>query len=143
AVDHQAIVFGQLDIVAMAPDVRKALEVCGMVFGAVGVVPESYGHRGKWRRADKLAADARPRRDRLAVVVEDVDRESEAAALQLSPPHGQRRIAEREAGNDVSASRDRRQAQVVLDALIDVVEAVRRERTAGGEHRPQMPELEI
>src|SRR5437899_1019741 len=57
AVDHEAIVLGQLDIVAMAPDVRKALEVGGMVFGAVGVVPESDGHRGKWRRADKLAAD--------------------------------------------------------------------------------------
>ena len=70
-------------------------------------------------------------------------REAQPAALQLAAPDRQRRIAEREAGHDIGAARDRRQAEVVLDALIDVVEALLGERAPGREHRPQVRELEI
>ena len=59
----------------------------------------------------------------------------EPAALDLAAPHRQRRRAEREAGHDVGAAGDRRQAQVVLHALVDVVEALGRQRAAGREHR--------
>ena len=79
----------------------------------------------------------------LPVVVVDVDREAQPAALQLAAPHGQRGVAEREARHDVGAAGDRRQAEVVLDDLIDVVEALLGERAPGREHRPQVRELEI
>ena len=68
AIDDDAAMLGQLDIVAMAPDVGEALEIGGAVFLAVGVVPESDRHRGEGRGADQLAllahAPACPRRSR-------------------------------------------------------------------------------
>ena len=84
AVDDHAAVLGPLGEVAVAPDVGEALEVGGAVFLAVGIVPEADRHRRERRGADELALLAA---HRLAVVVEDVDRHAEAAALDLAAPH--------------------------------------------------------
>ena len=84
-----------------------------------------------------------PGGDRLPGVVVDVDLHAETAALQLAAPHGQRGRAEREAGHDVGAAGDRRQAEVVLHALVDVIEALGRERAARREQRPQVREREV
>ena len=142
-VDHQAVMLGQLDIVAVAPDARKALEIGSLVFRTAGIVPEPDRHRRKRRCADELPTPTRASGDRLALVVVDVDRETEAAALELAAPHGQRRIAKREARHDVGAAGDRREAKIVLDALVDVVEAFLGERAPRREHRPQLGELEV
>ena len=127
-----------LDLVAVAPDAREALEVGRAILGVVGVVPESRpastGTATCRRARPSLAAG----RDRPAVVIVDVDLHAEAAALQLAAPHRQRRAAEREAGHDVGAAGDRRQAEIVLHALVDVIEALRRERAAGREQRAQV-----
>ena len=55
AVKDDAAVRRQLDVVAMAPDAGKALEVAREVLGVAGVVPERHRHRRERRRADELA----------------------------------------------------------------------------------------
>src|SRR3546814_11413455 len=78
AVDDDAVVPGQLDEVAVAPDARIGLEVGGAVALVVRVVPEADRHAGKGLHADQLAllAGHRP-----APVVVDRYRHAEAAAL--------------------------------------------------------------
>ena len=125
---------GQFHEVAVAPDAGKALEVRGTVFGAVGIVPESDRHRGEGRRADQFALLARARACHLVV---DVHSQPQPAALQLTAPYRPGRAAQSEAGNDVRAAGNRRQAQIGLDALVDVVEALGRERASGRQHRAQ------
>ena len=142
--EDEPAVRGQLDVIAVAPDAGKALEVARR-----GI--SRRRDRSRSRSASTGTAPCRrarpcwcvPGGNRLAVVVEDVDRHAEAAALQLAAPHRQRRAAEREARDDVGAAGDRRQAEVVLHALVDVVEALRRERAAGREQRPQVRERVI
>ena len=63
--------------------------------------------------------------DRLAGIVQDLDREAEAAHLDLAAPDRAGRVAEHEAGDDVGAARDRGQLHVGLDLVVDVVEALR------------------
>ncbi len=113
------------------------------ILRVAGVVPEPHRHRRERRRAHELALELAAGRDRLAVVVVDVDLHAETAALQLAAPHRQRRATEREAGHDVGAPGDRRQAEIALHALVDVIEALRRERAAGREQRPQIREREV
>ena len=117
--------------VAVAPDAGEALEVGGAVFRAVGIVPEADRHRRE-RRACRRARPCSPASG-LAVVVEDVDLHAEPAALDLAAPDRQRRIAEHEAGDDVGAAGDRGEVHVALDRVVDVVEALRRQRRAGRE----------
>src|SRR5450631_844083 len=132
AVDDHAVVFGQLDKIAVAPHARETLEVRGVVLGAVGVVPETDRHRGERRRAYQLAFLLA---HWLAVAIVDVYAEPQTTALQLATPYRARRAPERETRDDVRPARDRRQTKIGLDALVDVVEALRRERTARREHR--------
>ena len=130
----EAVVLGDLDAVAVAPDAGKALEVRGAVLAR-------RRDRSRSRPAStgtatcRRARPARRRRQRLPSSSNTSTSMPEAAALDLAAPDRQRRIAEHEARHDVGAARDRRQADVVLDALVDVVEAFRRERAAGRKHR--------
>ncbi len=74
AVDDHAAMLGPFGEIAVAPDVVEALEIGGVVFLAVGIVPEGDRHRGERPDADELAL-LLP--DRLAVVVPDVDGHAE------------------------------------------------------------------
>ena len=97
---------GEHGEIAVAPDVREALEIRGAVAAAVGIVPETDGHRREGRGADEFALQAL---QRPAVVVEDLDVHPEPAALQFAAIDGQRGIAECKAGHDVGAAGDRRE----------------------------------
>src|SRR5216117_2173449 len=103
AVDDHAIVPGDLAPVAVGPDPRKSLEVGGLVFLSVGVVPESNRQRWKWPRADKLAFLLF---HRAGVFVEHLHPEAQGAALDFAAPYGQDRVSEHEASADVGAPRD-------------------------------------
>ena len=138
AVDDQPVVFGPCHPVAVAPDVREAVEIGAVVLGAIRVVPERDRHGGEGLRAHQLA--------RLAAhgpagVVEHVHRHAEAQRLQLAPPDRAHGVAEGKAGDDVRAARDRSQLQVVLDGAVDVLETFRRERRAGGRHGAERAEV--
>ena len=104
------------------PDVGIGLEVGGAIARAVRVVPEADAAcRGRASGADQLALLAA---HRLAlVVVEDLDRHAEAAALDLAAPDRADRVAPHEAGDDVGAAGDRGEADVLLDVRVDIVEA--------------------
>jgi hypothetical protein len=65
----------------MGPDIVEAVEIGGVVFLAVGVVPEADRHGRKRLGADQFALLAG---DGLAVVVPDVDRHAEARTLDLA-----------------------------------------------------------
>src|SRR5581483_10270736 len=101
AVDDDAAVLGNLAPVAVAPDVRIALEVGGAVPGAVGVIPEADRHGRERPGADQLALLLR---HRLSGVVEHLHRHAEPLGLDLSAPHRPRRVAEDEARHDVGAA---------------------------------------
>ena len=132
---------GQLDVVAVAPDVRESAR---------------SRRRGTWRRRDR--SRSRPASTGTARVQTSspfsprtgLPSSSKTSTAMPRPRHcssprqtGSVGVAQREAGHDVGAARDRRQAEVRLDALVDVVEALRRQRGAGGEHRPQRRELVV
>jgi hypothetical protein len=55
AVDNDAVMLGELDIIAVAPDVGEPLEIGGAILLVVAIVPEADGHAGKGRGADQLA----------------------------------------------------------------------------------------
>ena len=106
---------GQLGEVAVAPDAREALEIGS---------PGSARRPGRSRtspacRGTAWCRPARPSRRATGrpCVVPDVDREAEAAHLDLAAAHRARRIAEHEAGDDVGAARDRGELHVRLDRL--------------------------
>src|SRR3954465_2899987 len=61
--------------------------------------------------------------------------------LDLPPPHRCRRIAEHETGHDVGAPGDGRQANVLFDVAVDVVEPFGQERRTRGEHGAQLLQL--
>src|SRR3546814_2322891 len=62
-------------------------------------------------------------------------------SLDLAAPNRADRIAADEAGDDVGAAGDRRQADVVLDVAVDVVEALRHQRRAGRGDEPHAGEV--
>ena len=105
---------------------------------AVGVVPEADRHRRERRRADELALlaarAAAPCSSNTSTV------HAEAAALQLAAPHRQRRACR---ARSTTRCRCRRRSTTGstsrLHALVDVVEALGRERRAGREHRRAAP----
>ncbi len=124
-----AAVLGQLDVVAVAPDVGKALEVGGAVLLAVGVVPEADRHRREGRGADQLAllADApacrRRRRPRPPCRGRGTgSRRARPAPIGL-PSTKQETMS-------VPPEMEERQ-HVALDLRVDVVEALGRQRRAG------------
>jgi hypothetical protein len=128
AADNDAVMLGELDIIAVAPDVGELLEIGGAILLVVGIVPEADGHGGKGRGADQLALLAP---ERLAIVVPHFDLEAEAARLDLAAPNGADGIAEHEAGDNVGATGDRRETHVLLDGAVDVVEAFGHQRRTG------------
>ena len=137
--DDHAAVPGDGGPVAVTPDVVERVEVGGAVPGAVGIVPEAHGHRRERTGADELALPARGQRP--SVVAEDLDRHAQPARLQLALPDRKRRVAEREARDDVGAARDRGELHVRLHVAVDVVEALVGERRAGRHHQPQAGEI--
>ena len=106
--DHAAMrcPFGEI---AVAPDILETLEIGGVVFLAVGIVPESDRHRGEGPGADELAL-LLP--DRTRLVVPDVDGHAEPRRLDLARPDRLDRHAEHEAAHDVGAAGDRGEVHV-------------------------------
>ena len=75
AVNDDTAVSGPLGEIAVAPDVRKPLEIGGVVFLAVGIVPEHHRHRRERLRADEFALLLD---DVLSVVRPHIHRHAEA-----------------------------------------------------------------
>src|SRR5438876_8354606 len=124
--------------VAMAPDTREILEVRRAVLGAILVVPECYGHTGKRSSANQFA---RNESHRSSSIVENVYRHSESGRLNLSLIDRQNRIAQHEAGDDVTAAADAGEVHVRLDFLVDVIKAVVRQRTSRRKNRFQCRQI--
>src|SRR5205085_7807686 len=118
----------------MPPYAGKVIEVGGAVLLRAGIVPEVDRHARKGRRADELTRLAA---HRASLVVEDLDRHAESAHLDLAAPYGSDRIAESEAGDEVRAATNAAETDVALHSLVDIVEAMRSERTPGGQNRPE------
>ena len=137
-VDDHAIVCGQHRVVAVAPHARLALEICGAIFAAVGIIPERNRHRRKWRGAGEFAGLFA---HRLARLVEDFHSHAEATALQFATPHRAYRTTEREARNDVGAAGNRGQQHAFLHIAIDVIETFRHQRRAGRQNGPERRQL--
>ena len=112
------------------------LEVAGAVARAVVVAPEEERHRGH-RLGDHQLADLVD--DRVAVLVERLDRGAERAALELAAVDRQQRDAADEGGADVGAAAGREEPGVAADVLVDPLEALRRERRAGRADGAQAP----
>src|SRR5262249_55477565 len=70
SIDHEAVVLGELGVIAVTPDVREAREVRLVIEAPVRVVPETDRHRRERRGADELAFRTA---QRAAVRVEDLD----------------------------------------------------------------------
>ena len=116
----------------------KALEIGGVIFLSVRIVPEHHRHRGEGLRADQFALFLL---DMLAVVGPDIHRHAETGRLDFAAPDRRGRIAEHEAGHDVGAARNRGEMQVLLDVGIDVIEAFGGERRAGRGHHPHRRQI--
>src|SRR6476661_2996971 len=138
AVDDQSIVFRQLDVIAVAPHASEALEIGGTVFRSVRIVPEAERHgrkRGSAHELPLLPAH------RATVLVEDVDRQAEPAALDLAAPDRSHRITEHEARNDVGPTGDGSELNVVFNVRVYVVEAFGHQRRTRGENRLHRAEI--
>src|SRR5262249_50573836 len=133
AVDDEAVVRGQLHVVAVTPDAGKLLEVGGVVARAVGIVPEAYRHRGEGGGTHQLALLAAHRAPEVVVALH---LHAEFSALYLAAPPRARRIARGEARDDVGAAGDRGEVHVLLDLAVDVVVALSDERRARRKHGP-------
>ena len=119
----------------MRPYAGESLEVSGMIFRIVGIVPESDRHRGKCPGADQLTVFIPYR---FTMFVENLDRHTERDALQLAAPHRQYRIAGGKTADNVGAAGDRRKLDVFGDRVIDIVEALGRQRRTGRENGSQI-----
>ena len=129
AIDDGGAARGDLDPVAVAPDPGVTLEVARPVARAVVVAPQEEGHR-RHRLGDHELADLVD--DRVAVLVERLDPGAERPALELAAVHRQQRDAADEGRADVGAAAGREEPGVAPDVLVDPLEALRRERRAGG-----------
>ena len=138
AVDDQPVVCSARHPVAVAPDAGEAVEIGAVVLGAVGGVPERDRHGREGLGAHQLSRLAA---HGLAGIVGHVHRHAETEGLQLTAPDRTDGIAQREAGDDVGAARNRGEMQVVLDGAVDVLEPLRRERRAGRGHGAQRAEV--
>ena len=119
----------------MRPYAGESLEVSGMIFRVVGIVPEPDRHRGKRLGADQLTVFIR---DRFATFIENLDRHSKRDALQLAAPDRQYRIAGGKTADNVGAAGDRCKLDVFGDRVIDIVEALGRQRRTGRENGSQI-----
>ena len=134
AVDDHAAVRRPLGEVAMAPDVGEALEIGGAVFRAVGIVPEPHRHRRERLGADQLARLPAHRAGRPRSTPRPPCR---------GPAPGSRRARPAQVGSpqtkhDTMSVPPEIEARCTsgLDVLIDVVEALRRQRRAGRGDQP-------
>src|SRR5690606_5302712 len=73
----------------------------------------------------------------LAGLVPYLHGHAQARALQFATPDRQQWVAEGEAGDDIGTAGDGGQAQIAFDVAIDIVEALRGQRRAGGENAAQ------
>src|SRR3546814_17010353 len=78
---------------------------------------DGHGREAPHRDDSAPLSPARP-----AFLDEPLARHAEAAGLRLAPPYRADRVAEREAADDVRAAGDRREMEVLLDGVVDVVE---------------------
>src|SRR5207244_934223 len=141
SVDHRA--YGELaDFPADGPgDIRHRDDLTRNVSGArtlskatadalarvMSVGPPHAAERPDARDLSRSLAE------RCAAPVEDLHRDPEPTRLELPAPHRQRRVADRETGDDLGTAADVGQVHVRLDRAIDIVIAVPGERTASGE----------
>ncbi len=128
-VDDDPVVFGELGVVAVTPDIREALEIGLPVFRIAGVVPERDRHRGERGRANELAflfANG------LTPIVEYFHFHSQAAALELAAIHGKGRIADGETRDQIGAPGDGGKLQVLFDVFVHEVVARRSQRRTRG-----------
>ena len=102
-------------------------EVALAVAAAVVVAPEVDRHRGHRLGHDELADLVQ---ERLALLVERLDRGAERARLQLPLVDRKRRHAADEGGADVGAAAHREEPGVAADLVVDPAEALGRERRA-------------
>ena len=138
--DDHAAVLRDLREVAVMPDAGEALEICGADLLPVRIVPKGNRHGDERGGADELALRSA---NRIPGVVEHLDGHAEASTLELSRVNRQVRVAPGEAGDDVRPSRDRREADVLLDISVDVFEALLRERRPGGADRAERRQVEL
>ncbi len=101
AVEQDATGRGQLDPVAVAPDVVEPLEIGGVVLVAAVVSPETDGLGRERLGADQLALFTLYR---LARFVEYLYREAEAASLAFATVDGADGVADDKTGADVGAT---------------------------------------
>ena len=78
---------------------------------------------------------------RLAIVVPHLHIHTQALALQFTAPDWQGRVAQGEAGDDVGAAGNRRQAQVTFHVAVDVLEALVSQWRAGGKNGLEAAQL--
>ena len=109
----------------MRPDAGELFEIGGAVLAVALVAPEIKRRGGERLGAAQLARLVD--RGLAAVVAQDAHVHAQRRALQFAAVHRQNRAAGEEAGDDVGAAGDRRQAQVLLDLAVDVIEAFRRQ----------------
>src|SRR5579872_921414 len=140
AVDHDAVVLGQGGVVTVMPDPWEALEVGRFVTGSIRIIPEPYGHGREGRRADQFTALAT---DGASALVENLHAHAKPASLNLSPVYRQDGAAQGEARDDVRAAGNRGEENVLLDRAIDIVETIRKQRRARGQHRAQGREIHL
>ena len=140
AVDDDAAVVRPRGEVALAPHAREPPEVrvpvAGPDLAERAVAPEAEGHRRERCGADQLAG-ARAGRQGRAVLGPDVDGHAEHRSLDLARVDRAGGVAADEAAAQVGAARDRGQVDVGLHVLVDVAEALGRQRRAGRADRAQ------
>ena len=129
AVDHHATLGRPRGVVAVSPDTGEAFEVRGAITTAVGVIPEADRHRRKRVLANQLSTLID---ETVTAIVKHIDIHTKREALQLAASYGQHRIAAGKATENIGTTGNRRELYVGFHMLVDVVEALGRERRAGG-----------
>src|SRR5205823_13283842 len=110
------------------PDAGISVEVAGVVFRSVRVVPEGDRHRGHRRRQDELA---QPSDDRTSVRIEALDLRPQATAGDLARPHRDEGTRADERRADVGAAPHPAEQEIAPDAPVNPLEAF------GEETRPR------
>src|SRR5574337_2097317 len=138
AVDDETVALREFRPVAVTPDSGEIIEIGGVVFPAVRVVPEMHRHAREGFHAHQFP---RPAAYGLAVLVPDFYRHAEATALEFAWIHRQQRIAEGETRNDVGAAGNRGQAQLRFDVAVNVFGILGQQGRAGGGDDTQLVEF--
>src|SRR5919204_540375 len=138
--DDAAAALGEHDPVALAPDAGVEVEVRGAVALAVGVVPEAHRHR-RHRLGDHHLAELAD--DRLALLVERLDVDAQAAARDLAVVDRLQEAARHECAADVGAAAAVDEADVGAELLVDVVVALGRQGRAREAERADARQVEV